>query len=159
MLSIVEITFKTSKEETDFLSVLNEYARDIMGGGKDLPDATQQNLVPALKKIDHKIILIAYNNSAPIGLANCFLGFSTFKAKPLLNIHDFVVVPSARKKGIARLLLNEIQLKAKEKGCCKITLEVLEGNKRAQKIYKDFGFEGYELDPKMGKAIFLDKEI
>lgn len=159
MPTIVEVKFSTKKEELDYLSVLNEYACDIMGGGKDLPKSTQQNLIPALKNVSEKMILMAYDGDTPIGLANCFYGFSTFKAKPLINIHDFVVIPSARGKGIALSLLTEVQRRAKEQGCCKITLEVLEGNKRAQKVYNDFGFEGYELDPEMGKAIFLDKEI
>jgi len=48
---------------------------------------------------------------------------------------------------------------ARESGCCKITLEVLEGNHVARAAYSAFGFKGYELDPKMGKALFLEKKL
>ncbi|AIE76231.1 Histone acetyltransferase HPA2-related acetyltransferase (plasmid) [Synechocystis sp. PCC 6714] len=44
-------------------------------------------------------------------------------------------------------------------GCCKLTLEVLEGNYAAQSAYKAFGFSGYELNPKMGKALFWEKKL
>lgn len=159
MIEVRELDFSTPKQGDDFLKVLNSYASDIMGGGKELPRDIQSGLVSSLRVLDQKMILMAYDGDRPIGIANCFFGFSTFKAKPLVNIHDFAVIPEARGKGVALLLLKEIERRSKEKGCCKITLEVLEGNERAQKVYFDFGFEGYELDPKMGKAIFLDKVI
>jgi hypothetical protein len=38
-----------------------------------------------------------------------------------------------------------------------MTLEVLEGNRVAQAVYKSQGFAGFELDPKMGKAMFWQK--
>ena len=41
----------------------------------------------------------------------------------------------------------------------KLTLEVLEGNSVAQSAYRAFGFEGYELDPQMGKALFWQKKL
>ena len=44
-------------------------------------------------------------------------------------------------------------------GCCKLTLEVLEGNAIAQAAYKACGYAGYELDPKMGKAMFWQKKL
>jgi ribosomal protein S18 acetylase RimI-like enzyme len=56
-------------------------------------------------------------------------------------------------------MLKEVEEIAKKKGCCKITLEVLEGNKVAQRSYKKFGFAGYELNPLMGKALFWEKPI
>jgi ribosomal protein S18 acetylase RimI-like enzyme len=44
-------------------------------------------------------------------------------------------------------------------GCCKMTLEVLEGNVVAQAAYKSCGFASYELDPRMGKAMFWEKKL
>ncbi len=44
-------------------------------------------------------------------------------------------------------------------GCCKMTLEVLEGNVAAQAAYQSCGFAGYELDPCMGKALFWKKKL
>ena len=61
--------------------------------------------------------------------------------------------------GISQLMMKEVEEIAKNKGCCKITLEVLEGNEVAQRSYKKFGFAGYELNPLMGKALFWEKPI
>lgn len=159
MISILITDLLAEKQQTDFLTLLNAYATDIMGGGKAIDSSLHKQLIQGLIDTPHKLILLAYEGEKPVAIANCFYGFSTFKAKPLLNIHDFAVVPEARGKGVAKSLLERIELEAKKQGCCKITLEVLEGNSRAQKIYKDFGFGSYELDPTAGKALFFDKEL
>lgn len=159
MITILKTDLKLPKHQADFLQLLNVYATDIMGGGAAIGNHLHQQLIEGLQNTPHKLILLVYDDENPIAIANCFYGFSTFKAKPLLNIHDFAVAPEARGKGVAKLLLERIAEEAKTAGCCKITLEVLEGNKRAQKVYFDFGFENYELDPIAGKALFLEKLI
>ncbi|MBX9850448.1 MAG: GNAT family N-acetyltransferase [Cytophagaceae bacterium] len=144
--------------QRDMLSLLSQYATDIMGGGEDLSPEVKNRLVSELKNRS-SVILLAYENDLAVGLAICFEGFSTFYARPLLNIHDFVVSQSHRGRGIARLMLDRLELLARERNCCKLTLEVLEGNSRAQKVYKDFGFASYVLDEKMGRALFWDKKL
>ncbi|MDX2369164.1 MAG: hypothetical protein QNK36_12295 [Colwellia sp.] len=44
-----------------------------------------------------------------------------------------------------------------ERGYWKLTLEVLQGNKVAQKAYKKLDLSGYELDLKLGHAFFGKK--
>jgi ribosomal protein S18 acetylase RimI-like enzyme len=95
----------------------------------------------------------------PIGFANCIESFSTFKAKTVVNIHDFAIVNKARGQGISQGMMDYIEMLSKDKGACKITLEVLEGNIAAQKAYIKSGFKGYELDPSMGQAMFWEKPI
>jgi hypothetical protein len=60
---------------------------------------------------------------------------------------------------LSKLLLQEVEEIALDLGCCKLTLEVLEGNHVAQSAYKAFGFSGYELNPKMGKTLFWEKKL
>jgi ribosomal protein S18 acetylase RimI-like enzyme len=142
----------------DIGHLLNIYAEDPMGGGAPLSDLIKENLAKELSKVPHAFSVICYVNGQPAGLINCFEAFSTFKCKPLINIHDIVVVSEFRELGISQRMLAKVEEKAKDMGCCKITLEVLEGNEVAQKSYIKFGFDGYELDPKMGKALFWQKE-
>lgn len=61
--------------------------------------------------------------------------------------------------GVSQLMLAKVEEQAKKRGCCKITLEVLEGNEIARNSYMKFGFDGYELDPEMGKALFWQKTL
>ena len=92
-------------------------------------------------------------------MAVCFEGFSTFACKPLLNIHDIIVAKAHRGHGIAKSLLAKAEEIALSLGCCKLTLEVLEGNIVAQAAYKASGFAGYALDLKMGMALFWQKKL
>lgn len=139
--------------------LLDSYARDKMGGSKPLPDDVRLNVADELSKLPHAFSVIAYVNKKPAGLANCFELFSTFKCKRLINIHDIVVITEYRGLGLSQLMLEKVQEIAEVKNCCKITLEVLEGNEIAKNAYTKFGFTGYELDSRMGKALYWQKEI
>ncbi len=141
------------------VELLNGYALDPMGGGQALDQATQNNLAANLAKVPGAFSIIVSLNGKPSGLANCFMGFSTFKSKPLVNIHDLVVLPADRGKGLSQRLLAEIEKIAIERGCCKVTLEVLEKNNPAKVAYLKYGFDGYELDPVLGKALFWQKVL
>jgi GNAT superfamily N-acetyltransferase len=158
-ITILEADLNNPQHAADMLRLLSHYAEDIMGGGAKLSEDVKQNLVGRLNKRAGVLIILAYEQDKAVGLAISFEGFSTFYARPLINIHDFVVEETSRGKGIARLMLDRIEEIARQRGCCKLTLEVLEGNARAQKVYKSFGFASYVLDESMGKALFLDKKI
>lgn len=139
--------------------LLNEYAKDGMGGGAELPEFVKDNLVAELRKRQGVHVVLAFVDGSPAGMAVCFEGFSTFACKPLLNIHDIIVATRYRGRGISKRLLAKAEEIALRLGCCKLTLEVLEGNALAQAAYKASGFAGYELDPKMGKAMFWQKKL
>ena len=47
--------------------------------------------------------------------------------------------------------------RARQLGCCKLTLEVLSNNRRALAAYERAGFAPYVLDPAAGQALFLQK--
>ena len=139
--------------------LLNEYAKDQMGGGTELSIFVKNNLVSELKKQQGVYIILAFVDGHPAGLVNCFEGFSTFACKPLLNIHDVFVIAEYRGRGISKKMLNKAEEIALGLGCCKLTLEVLEGNTIAQMAYKSCGYSGYELNPKTGRAMFWQKKL
>jgi len=134
--------------------LLNDYALDPMGGGDGLSASARANLVTELRKRCWMRVLLAYVDGEAAGLAICIEGFSTFACRPLLNIHDLAVAGKFRRRGVAKLLLARIESIARDMGCCKITMEVLEGNVVAQEAYKAFGYSPYQLDPKTGRAMF-----
>ena len=85
--------------------------------------------------------------------------FPHYACKPLINIHDFVVLEKCRGNGVSQKMLDKIEKIAISKGCCKITLEILSNNESAKAAYKKFGFSNYELDPKAGIGLFWQKKI
>lgn len=139
--------------------LLNEYAKDDMGGNTELSDFAKENLAAELQKRPGVHVIIAFLEGKPAGLAICLEGFSTFACKPLLNIHDVVVLGEHRGRGISKLLLSKTEEIARRLGCCKLTLEVLQGNLIAQSAYKACGYSGYELNPQMGNAMFWQKNL
>ena len=139
--------------------LLDLYANDVMGGGQSLSAYTKSNLISELSKREDCVVVLAYVEDEAAALAICFEGFSTFACQPILNIHDITVHPDFRGQGLSVELMNKVQEQAVKRGCCKITLEVLEGNQRASKIYRKFGFKPYELKAEMGQAIFYEKKL
>lgn len=141
------------------VALLDEYARDPAGGGKALSDAVKGSLVAALATQSHYLGLLAYRGAEAVGLANAFLGFSTFAARPLLNVHDVVVRREVRRRGVGRRLMAELESIARARGCCKMTLEVLAENRPARAAYEAGGFRAYALDPAFGVALFMEKAL
>lgn len=158
-VEVIQADYQNKQHTQDFLFLLNDYAMDIMGGAEPLSDYTQQHLIDNLKKQSNVFTVLAYVDGKPAGIANCVVGFSTFNAKPLINFHDVSVIKAFRRKGITHQLFTKVEQIAKDMGCCKLTLEVLQGNDVAKSAYEKEGFAGYELDPKMGQAVFWQKKL
>lgn len=159
MISIFEADLSNSFHAESTIDLLNHYSKDEMGGGQELAQFVRENLVEELKRRKAVRVIFAFDGEKPVGLAILMEGFSTFACMPLLNVHDLVVLSEYRGKGISKQLLSKAEQIAKQLGCCKLTLEVLEGNKVAQAAYRASGFEGYELSPNTGKALFWQKKI
>lgn len=145
--------------QNDILTMVDTYSRDPMGDGKPLDPEVRARLIAGLRTHPTTLIFLAYAGTQPVGVAVCFKGFSTFAAKPLINVHDLVVAPEARGAGVGRRLLAAVEAKARELGCCKLTLEVLDNNQRALRTYEAAGFKRYTLQPGAGEAIFLTKPL
>lgn len=158
-LQIVEADLARPEHQAAVLELISAYAEDPMGDGRPLSAEARRGLIPGLREHPTTLILLAFCGAEPVGIAVCFRGFSTFAARPLLNIHDFAVLPSARGRGIGRRLLAAVEQRARELGCCKLTLEVQEGNARARAIYAASGFAPSTYVECNGGALFLSKPL
>ena len=158
-IKVVKADYLNDQHKKDIPALLDKYASDPMGGGKPLNENVKNNLVKELSKIPHALSVIAYIDGKAAGLVNCFEAFSTFSCKPLINIHDVVVLNEYRGNGISQAMLSKVEEIAKSKGCCKVTLEVLSNNEVAKSAYRKFGFSSYELAPKAGEALFWQKQL
>ena len=137
--------------------LLDAYASDPAGGGEPLSDFAKVNLVPALAARPTAFSILAFDGEQPVGLVNCIEGFSTFACKPLVNVHDVAVLASHRGQRIGEQMLALAEQIARERGAVKLTLEVLSGNRPAMRLYERIGFAGYQLDPALRSARFLQK--
>lgn len=158
-INVFPVDYCDADQMTTLIDLLNTYAQDAMGGGKALPEEVVRVLPEKLADVPGAFSFICFVDGQPAGFTNCFMGFSTFKAQPLVNIHDLAVNPEFRGQGLSLKLLKAIEDEARARHCCKVTLEVLSGNDVAMNAYQKFGFEGYELDPESGQALFWEKSL
>lgn len=122
-------------------ALINQYITNPMGGGTKLNARQQLRLIHGLANHPSCFVLFALVDQQIVGLATCFINFSTFKAKSYINIHDLIIQNDFRGKGFGRRLLQQIESIAKERKYCKITLEVREDNYTAQNLYSEQGFK------------------
>ena len=146
-IKIIDADLSREDHQNAIIAMLDAYMRDPMGGNIPMPESTRRNLIPGLRAHPARYIFLAYSNETPVGLAICFLGFSSFSARPLINIHDLFVDSSARGKGVGRKLLERIETKARELNCVRITLEVREDNHPARTLYRKVGFDRVVAGP------------
>ena len=157
MLQVRRVDYRNSSDAQALVLLLDAYASDPMGGGEALAEDVKARLCSDLAEHPLATSFIAWRGEQPVGLINCIEGYSTFKARPLMNIHDIAVLPTHRGQGVGQALLAAAEAHARDRGCCKLTLEVLTGNAVALRSYARFGFAPYALDPAAGQASFMQK--
>ncbi|MFO1199534.1 MAG: GNAT family N-acetyltransferase [Burkholderiaceae bacterium] len=158
-VSIQRIDLNDPAHVTALLDLLDEYAGGPTGRGEGLDAAARARLPGMLAQRPNYLGWVAFVGGQPAGLINCFEGVSTFRAQPLLNLHDIVVAPKFRRRGVATALIAAAEREAMARGCCKLTLEVLSGNHAAIHAYLKAGFAPYALDPELGRAQFFEKKF
>lgn len=156
-LRVVAADYADAGHALALVELLDAYARDPAGGAEALTPFTREHLVGALAARPQAFSVLAFAGEEPVGLVNCIEGFSTFACRALVNVHDVVVLQAWRGQGVAERMLALVQQIARERGAVKLTLEVLQGNAGAIRLYQRIGFAGYQLDPAMGEARFMQK--
>ena len=156
-VKVVPVDLSDLVQAEIWLDLLDLYASDPMGGGDGLSDYAKLNLVSAIREVPGYHGALAWLDGSAVGAINCFAGFSTFAALPLFNVHDIVVHRSLRGQGIGQALLAWAEERARQLGCCKLTLEVLSNNVRAMASYRQAGYAPYVLDPAAGHALLMQK--
>ena len=159
MIDVVEADLAKPPHQAAVLELTRSYARDPMGNGAELPGSVQASLVERLRAHPTTLIFLAFEGPEPAGIATCFLGFSTFAGRPLVNVHDLHVAPRFQRRGIGRRLLEAVEGRARALDCCKLTLEVQAGNHPARALYRSFGFRDGEYEPEAGVVLFREKKL
>ena len=130
------------------VELINHYKLDPMGGESQSLSETQAiDLVNGLASHSSCFVLFVLYDGRIVGLATCFMNFSTFCAKPYINIHDIIIEREYRGKGLGRTLLEKIISLAQEQNYCKVNLEVRDDNISAKQLYASLGFQ--DTTPRM----------
>lgn len=137
---------KTTSENPDFqklIAIFDEYLIDIDGEERDF-FAFHNN-----KYLEHA--LICYENEEAVGCG----GFKKFD-ETTAEIKRMFVHPDHRKKGIANVILNELENWAKETGFSSFILETSPKLTNAIALYQK---NGYTRIPNFGQYIGVENSI
>ena len=120
----------------------------------DHVNVTEQRLKQALFGNNSRAnAVIAYFDDLPVAFAIYFFNLSTFEGRPGLYIEDIFVRPAFRRFGVGRRLFGFLSRIAREQGCCRIELSVLNWNQQAIQFYQKLGGE-----PVSGWTVFRFSE-
>jgi ribosomal protein S18 acetylase RimI-like enzyme len=155
--TIIKADLDNPAHQEAVVAMIAAYALDVMGNGAPLAPEVLARLIPGLRSHPTTLVFLAYVDGVPVGIATCFLGFSTFAARSLINIHDLAVLPEYRGHGIGESLLQAVESTACERGCVKMTLEVQERNQRARQLYERVGFGQPVYGVTTGGTLFFSK--
>jgi ribosomal protein S18 acetylase RimI-like enzyme len=145
--NIITCDYYKPEHKHAIAALINAYIADEMGGGESLSEPDQLSLVEGMKNHPKSIILLAETDGVFAGILTAFENFSTFTAKPMINIHDIFVLKEYRGSGIGRQLMKGIIREAENRNSSRISLEVRKDNHNAQGLYKSLGF--VDTDPSM----------
>lgn len=143
-VDIIPFDFENDRHQQALVDLMGEYMADHMGGAEPYTDSQKKQLVEGLKEHPSKIMCLARIGEEYVGLINCFVNFSTFSARPFVNIHDVIVSSQWRNRQIGRRLIERVIEEASGMNCSKVTLEVREDNSNAKHLYASMGFHDAE---------------
>jgi ribosomal protein S18 acetylase RimI-like enzyme len=158
-IKIVEAQLDLADHQQAVVALTAAYAAEALGETDPLSAEVLDRLIPGLKQHPTTLIFLAYCDERAIGIATCFVGFSTFAARGLINIHDLAVLPAYRGRGIGKMLLEAVEHLAREREYAKVTLEVQENNRRARHLYHRAGFAPITYDAALGGSLCYSKQL
>jgi putative acetyltransferase len=117
---------RTNSENTDFQKLVRELDADLrIRDGEDHAFFAQFNKIDLIKHV-----IVAYENEAPVGC-----GAIKEYATDIMEVKRMYVLPETRGKGIATLVLEELEKWAGELGYKKCILETGEKQPEAIRLY------------------------
>ncbi len=158
-IDIIEANLEEEALVRGIIDVLDSYAREPVGGQEPLAAEVRERLLTDLRTVGAAVIFAALDQERVVGIAVCMRGYSTFTARPLLNIHDLAVLPEWRGRGVGTALLAAVERKARADGCCKLTLEVLDDNEGARRLYERLGFGDGGPGDRETTTLFMQKPL
>ena len=146
-LSTLQVDLQNRLHCSQLIKLLNDYMNDPMGNNGPMDEELAPRIIAGIQTYGGYLGFFVLADDQFAGLANCNQNFSTFKAKPLLNIHDFIVAPEFRSLGAGHCLMKGILDFASQNGFCRVNLEVREDNHAAKALYHKLGFS--DCEPRM----------
>lgn len=123
-------------------ALLDQY-RVTCGRPSDLPEA-RHFVFSRMTCHDSVIFLAVDEDETPLGFLQLYPSFSTLTLHPILVLSDLYVVPDVRRQHVARRLMEEAILFAKERNDPYLALDNHQNDLPVQRLCNHFGFHPQE---------------
>ena len=138
---------RTDSDNTDFIELVKYLDADLAE-----KDGSDHSFYAQFNKIDKiKYVVLAYENDKPI---SC--GAIKEYSPNTMEIKRMYTVPGSRGKGVASIILTELELWAYELHCNKCILETGKRQPGAIALYKK---NGYKLIPNYGQYTGIENSL
>ena len=104
------------------------------------PEKARAFLAERIEKEESVIFAAEDGNGALLGFTQLYPLFSSIAARRVWLLNDLYVAPEARRRGVARALMNATRAFGEKTGVRGIALETGIDNTQAQALYEDLGY-------------------
>ncbi|CAN7240798.1 GNAT family N-acetyltransferase [Pseudoxanthomonas sp. LjRoot168] len=112
--------------------------------GRESDPALARDFIQARMTRGQSAILLAHIDDDAVGFAQLYPAFSSVSAAHVWILNDLLVLPDARRSGVARALLSSAVDFARADGALRLELETDHDNAAAQALYRAMGWMPYE---------------
>lgn len=127
-------------QESDYEEVIGLY--NLFLGGDRFSHHDNDSFKKVLKNT-HNFIFVATDNNKIIGFITFSIRDVVRYPKPIAELDELFVSENYRKHGVGKLLMNEVEKKAKELDCYRLYIESHYDHKTAHKFYESLGYTNY----------------
>ena len=131
-------THRADPADLDALALLFDAYRQFYGQPSDVPRAREW--LRERLRFGESTVIVATLASNPVGFAQLYPMYSSVRTARTWILNDLYVDAAARRRGVARMLLETAAAFAREDGAAGISLETAQDNAAARALYRAAGW-------------------
>ena len=124
--------------DLDALALLFDAYRQFYGQPSDVPRA--RDWLRSRLRVGESVVLLAKRDAAIVGFVQLYPMFSSVRMARTWILNDLFVEAGARRRGVARRLLDAAAKFARDDGAAGISLETMQDNAAARALYRAAGW-------------------
>lgn len=126
--------------------------RQFYGLAPDL-ELSRRYLSERLERKESVVLLAEAPGGIAVGFVQMYPTFSSLRAARVFVLYDLFVTPAARRRGVARCLMQCAADEARARGAEALTLQTARTNLAAQRLYESLGWRRDEEFCEYGLAL------
>lgn len=134
---------RATADDVDIIAPLFDLYRVFYGKPSD-PALARDFIHARLTRGESVILLASCVDGAAVGFIQLYPAFSSVNAVRTWILNDLLVLPDARRSGVARALLSAAADFARADGALRLELETDHDNVTAQSLYRAMGWTPYD---------------